>query len=81
MASTSTTVRHVTKDHVVITPAKGYSVVVFIGRVGGDAEAIITSDDGNETVRLIIDGPGLNQTMSIKTDEFGVVDIVYDRKP
>ena len=81
MASTSTTVRHVTKDHVVITPAKGYTVVLFtIGKEGGDVEALVVSDDGSDTIRLLISGPGPKQTMAIRTDDEGIVSIMYDKK-
>jgi hypothetical protein len=81
MASPSTTVRHITKDHVVITPAKGYSVVLFtIGKVGGDIEALVVSDDGAETIRLLVAGPHADQTMAIRTSDDGTVSIMYARK-
>ena len=82
MASTSTTVRHITKDHVVITPAKGYFTARFnIGKEGGDVEVIVASDDGLEAIRLLVAGPSPDQTMSIGTDDDGVVDIFYLGKP
>ena len=82
MSSTSTTVRHITKDRVVITPARGYSVVLFtIGKGGGDIEALVVSDDGSDTIRLLVAGPADSQTMSLKSDEFGVVEIIYSEKP
>jgi hypothetical protein len=78
---TNTTVRHVSRNHVVISPATGYSVVVFNIAAGADLEAIVISDDGMETIRLLVAGPEAHQTMGIKTNEFGVVDIIYTEKP
>jgi hypothetical protein len=76
MAPNSTTVRHITKDHVVIHPADGYSAILF-NLAGGNVEAVIAADDGSETIRLLILGPGPTQTMRIKTEEDGTVDIMY----
>lgn len=70
------TVRHVSKNHVVIAPATGYSVVLF-NLTDGNVEAIVSADDGSETIRLLVAGPDGNQTMSIKTLDNGIVDIVY----
>lgn len=73
----SATVRHLTKNHVTIAPERGYSVTLF-NLTGGNVEAIVTADDGSETIRLLVVGPGPDQTMSITTDEkSGVVNIVY----
>lgn len=73
----SATVRHLTKNHVTISPERGYSVILF-NLAEGNVEAVVAADDGSETIRLLIAGPGANQTMSIKTDHAsGVVDIVY----
>jgi len=69
-------VRHITRDHVTIAPEKGYTVIVF-NLAEGNVEAIVAADDGSETIRLLVAGPGPDQTMSIKTDKSGVVDIVY----
>ena len=80
MASTSTTVRHITKNHVVITHAMGYSVVTF-KLAEGNVEVIVASDDGLEAIRLLVAGPADNQTMTIGTDDDGVVDILYLEKP
>ena len=74
------TVRHVSKNHVVIAPATGYSVVLF-NLTDGNVEAIVAADDGSETIRLLIAGPAANQTMSIRTDDEGMVSIIYARKP
>lgn len=76
--ASAATVRHVTKDHVVIRPAPGYSVVVF-NLKNGDVEAMVASDDGSETIRLLIAGPGPDQHMAIRTRD-GVVDIRYQQK-
>lgn len=75
----SATVRHLTRDHVTIAPERGYSVTLF-NLVGGNVEAIVSADDASETIRLLVVGPGPDQTMSITTDEkTGVVNIVYAR--
>ena len=82
MAPTSTTVRHITKDHVVITPAKDYFIATFkIGSLGGNVEVIVASNDGLEAFRLLVAGPSPDQTMTIGTDDDGVVDILYLDKP
>jgi len=82
MPSTSTIVRHVDKDHVVITPGKGYSVAVFnIGKIGGDLEAVVVADDGSDTIRLLVAGPTPDQHMAIRTNDDGSVSILYARKP
>lgn len=81
MASTNAaTVRHLNANHVTISPSKHYSVVMF-NLTDGNVEALVAADDGDETIRLLIAGPGPNQTMSIKTDPWGVVDIVYTPTP
>lgn len=59
-------VRHVTRDHVTIAPRDGYSVVTFNIRAGTAIEAIVTADDGSETVRLLVAGPTPDQTVSIE---------------
>jgi hypothetical protein len=74
--SSAVTVRHISKNHVTICAAEFYSVVLF-NLADGNVEAIVAADDGSETIRLLIAGPGENQTMSIKTHDTGVVDIVY----
>lgn len=74
----SATVRHLTKNHVTIAPERGYTVTLF-NLVGGNVEAIVSADDGSETIRLLVAGPGPDQTMSITTDPSGVVNITYAR--
>lgn len=72
-------VRHITKNHITITPAKDYDVTVFnvIGTTG-DVEAIVAADDGSETIRLLITAPAAGQKMQIKRDEAsGVINIIY----
>lgn len=71
------TVRHISRDRVTITPAAGFSVVVF-NLAEGNVEAVVAADDGSETIRLLVAGPGPDQTMSIANAEGGVVDIVYE---
>jgi hypothetical protein len=75
------TVRHINKNQVTIAPAKGYSVVLFtIGKIGGDIEVLVVSDDGSDTFRLLIAGPDPDQTMAIRTLDSGIVDILYETK-
>jgi hypothetical protein len=71
-------VRHISKDMVTITPAEGYSVTLF-KVVGGNVEALVAADDGSETFRLLVAGPGLDRTMTIKTTD-GVTYFVYAKK-
>lgn len=75
-------VRHINRNHVTIAPAHGYSVTVF-NLAEGTVEAIICADDGTETIRLLVAGPGPRQTMAITTDQLGtgVVDIKYADTP
>ena len=73
------TVKHLSKDHVRITPAFGWSVVIFNVTTAG-AEAVVVADDGSETIRLRIAPPETGRFMNIKVghaeNERGV-DIVY----
>jgi hypothetical protein len=78
----NTTVRHINRDHIIITPGKGYSVTVFkLGGNGGDLEALVSADDGSETIRLLVAGPRADQAMVISTDDEGVVSITTKPKP
>ena len=78
------TVRHISKDHVRITPAPGWSVVLFnVSTAGAVAEAVVTSDDGSETIRLGVAAPKVGQYMNVKVGVEGNergVDIVYGAK-
>jgi hypothetical protein len=78
--SNSITVRHIDKDHILIQPAKGYSIVLF-KLANGNIEALAASDDGEETIRLLVLGPEPDQTMSILNCEDGSVEITYEDKP
>lgn len=74
------TIRHISKDHITISPAKGYSVVLF-NLHDGNVEAIVAAHDGSETIRLLVAGPGPDQNMAIKTHAIsGIVDIFYGKK-
>lgn len=73
-------VKHLTKDHVRITPAAGYSVVVF-NVSGSDVEAVVAADDGSETIRLTVAAPGSGRTLAITTKDGNVVDLIYQDKP
>jgi hypothetical protein len=83
MASTNTTyapvtVRHLTKDHVVIRPTSAYSVTTFISAQNGVIEAIVTANDGSETIRLLVAAPEPGRMVKVEKDEkTGDVDIIY----
>ena len=80
MAPTSTTVQHITKNLVVITPAKGYSVIT-ITLADGNVEALVAADDGSETIRLLVAGPTSDQEMIIRNWPDGCVHFTYVEKP
>ena len=71
------TIRHMSKDHVTISTVRGFTVTTFT-LSEGNVEAVVTADDGSETIRLLVAGPGPHQTMSISTDEHGVVHFEYE---
>jgi hypothetical protein len=81
--NSAATVRHLSKDHIVIAPGKGYSVTVFtLGQVaGGDVEALVAADDGSETIRLLVAGPREDQAMMLRTRADRAVSIIYTKKP
>lgn len=72
-------VRHLTKDHIRITPAAGYSVTVFNVH-NGKIEAIVSADDGSETIRLLIEAPAPGKAVALEV-EGTVVDIIYKDAP
>lgn len=78
------TVRHISKDHVRITPAAGWSVMLFnVSTTGAIAEAVVIADDGSETIRLGIAPPKVGQYMNVKVGVEGNergIDIVYGSK-
>lgn len=81
MANNGATVSHISKDHVVIAPGKGFSVTVFtLGKAGSDLEALVVADDGSEAIRLLVAGPRPDQEMLIRTREDRSVSIVYNKK-
>jgi hypothetical protein len=76
------TVRYISKDHITISPAKGYSVTLFNVVEGSAVEAIVTADDGSETIRLLVAAPEPGRFMQIKKHEpTGIVNIIYQDKP
>lgn len=74
-------VRHISKDHVTIAPAKGYSVILF-NVADKSVEAVVAADDGSETIRLLVAAPGAGRSMQIKTHQpTGIVNIYYTDTP
>ena len=72
-------VRHISKGHITIAPGEGYSVVLF-NLHDGNVEAIVTSDDGLDTHRLLIAGPAPDQNMTIETHKpTGITNILYEK--
>jgi hypothetical protein len=80
LSISAATVRHVSKNHVTMTPGKGYSITLFNIK-GGTVEAFVSADDGGETIRLLVAGPQPGQMISIMTDRIGVVHVLYADAP
>ncbi len=57
------TVRHLSKDHVVINAEPGWSIAVFNIR---DSAVEATATNGEETIRLLVEAPGPGRKMSIE---------------
>jgi hypothetical protein len=72
-------VRHITKNHVRIVTAPGYSVVVF-NIADGSVEAIVAADDGSETVRLKVEAPEPGLRLGIKNIDPHMTDLIYQPK-
>ncbi len=73
-----TSVRHVSKDHIVIVPAPGWTATVFdIRGGGGPVEATVVKDDGTETIVLLIEAPGVGRKMTIEREIGGFINIRY----
>lgn len=69
-------VKHLSKDHVRIEPGPGWSVVIF--NCGSfNVEAVVTADDGSETIRLRVEPPKPGRYMNIKVLPEGGVDLIY----
>lgn len=73
------TVKHITKDHVRISPSPGYSVTLFTPH-NGQIEACVTADDGSETIRLRVDAPAPGRMIGYTVGEHREVDIKYTDK-
>lgn len=76
------TVRYLSKNHIRITPAPGWQVVIFDASSVG-VEAVVTADDGTETICLGIAPPTVDQKMSILIGVPGNdrgVDVLYQRR-
>ncbi len=70
-------VRHISKDHITIAPGPGFVVTVF-NIADAHVEAIVTSQDGLETHRLLIAAPDKGRSLEIKKHEpTGIVDLIY----
>lgn len=67
-------VRHISKNIIRVEPEPGYNVVVFSGKL---PEVMVTSDKGDDTVRVRLLPPEPGQTISFVTREDRVVEIVY----
>lgn len=63
-----TAVYHIDKDHVVITPADGWSVTLFSVQ-DRTIEAVVARDDGSEAIRLHIAPPEAGQHMQIERSQ------------
>jgi hypothetical protein len=72
-----TSVRHVSKDHIVILPAPGWSMTLFDAHGEDAIEATVVRDDGTETILLLIAAPGPGRTMSIERETGGFINIRY----
>lgn len=67
MANPVTTVRHLTPKHVVIAPAPGWEVTIFNVAEGQFIDALVTN--GEETIKLSLEGPGESNGVVIRHDE------------
>lgn len=77
---TATTVRHINKNTVVITPAPGFTVTIFNITEGKFIDALVT--DGTETIKLTLEGPDLAYGVTISHDEdTNETRIIYAEKP
>jgi hypothetical protein len=74
--SNVTTVRHLDRDHIVITPAPGSHVTVFNF---ADVEALIVDKHGAETIRVKLADPDEGQNVMVQTRPDGVVHVIYTR--
>ena len=76
------TVRHLSKSHVVIKPAKGYTVTIFNITEGKHIEAFVVSDDGEDSFRIRLEGPDDSQGVKINhIDYCNETHIEYVEKP
>jgi hypothetical protein len=70
-------VRHVSKNVIRVEPEDGYNVVVF---GGAKPEIMVSSDSGEDTVRVRLVPPGAGQTISFVAREGRVVEVIYTDK-
>jgi hypothetical protein len=64
-------VRPVSRDRYIVTPAAGYEIIVI-----GD-EAVVTHEDARETTRLYIEPPVDKQQRAIVRLEDGAIEVIY----
>ena len=74
--SDPTTIRHISKDHIVIVPASGYSVVVW--QSAGIPEVMVSANDGSETFVLRFEPPGSDRLLATERAGDGSVHIKYE---
>jgi hypothetical protein len=75
-----TTVRHIDKNTVVITPAPGWEVVIFDVSDGKFIDALVT--DGSETIKLTLEGPDESMGIQIQHDDkTNETRVLYMEKP
>lgn len=70
-------VRHINKNMIHVEPEPGFNVIVF---GGASPEIMVSSDAGDETVRVRLVPPGPNQIISFVARENRVVDVIYTDK-
>jgi hypothetical protein len=70
-------VRHVNKNVIRVEPEDGYTVTVF---GGAKPEIMVSSDRGEDTVRVGLVTPGVGQTISFVVREDRVVEVIYTDK-
>jgi hypothetical protein len=68
-------VRHINKNTVRVEPAAGYNVIVFL--LGDSPEIIVSSVDGDDTVRVGLVPAGPDQKIRLRACDNRVLEIIY----